>query len=65
MDFDAGIDQRFQYAITILTFHDRLDPALRVLDQASQGEAEKRVIAGARALLDYYLAAEEIRRYKQ
>ena len=38
---------------------------LRALDQASQGEAEKRVIAGARALLDYYLAAQEIRRYKQ
>ena len=38
---------------------------LRALDQISQGEAEKRVVAGAKVLLDYYLAAQEIRQYKQ
>jgi hypothetical protein len=35
------------------------------LDQASQGEAEKRVVAGAKVLLGYYLTAQEIRQYKQ
>lgn len=34
------------------------------LDQASQGEAEKRVVAGAKVLLGYYLTAQEIRQYK-
>jgi hypothetical protein len=38
---------------------------LRALDQASQGEAEKRIIAGAKVLFDYYLAAQAIRQYKQ
>lgn len=38
---------------------------LRALDQASQGEAEKRVVAGAKVLFDYYLVAQEIRQYKQ
>ncbi len=38
---------------------------LRALDQTSQSEAEKRVVAGAKVLLDYYLAAQEIRQYKQ
>jgi len=35
------------------------------LDQESQGEAEKRVVAGAKVLLGYYLTAQEIRQYKQ
>jgi hypothetical protein len=38
---------------------------LAALDRASQGEAEKRVTAGAKVLLDYYLTAQEIRAYKQ
>ena len=38
---------------------------LRALDQTSQSEAEKRVVAGAKVFLDYYLAAQEIRQYKQ
>ena len=38
---------------------------LHALDQASQGEAEKRVVAGAKAIFGYYLAARDIRRYKQ
>jgi hypothetical protein len=38
---------------------------LLALDQASQGEAEKRVVAGAKVLLGYYLTAQEIRQYKQ
>lgn len=31
---------------------------------AAQGEAEKRVLAGAQVILDYYLAAQEIWQYK-
>ena len=38
---------------------------LRALDQASQGEAEKRIVAGAKVLLAYYLTARDIRQYKQ
>jgi hypothetical protein len=38
---------------------------LLALDQGSQGEAEKRVVAGAKVLLGYYLTAQEIRQYKQ
>jgi hypothetical protein len=38
---------------------------LRALDQASQGEAEKRIVAGARVIFGYYLAARDIRQYKQ
>jgi hypothetical protein len=38
---------------------------LRALDQASQGEAEKRIVAGAKVILGYYLAARDIRQYKQ
>jgi hypothetical protein len=38
---------------------------LRALDQASQGEAEKRIVAGAKAIFGYYLAARDIRQYKQ
>jgi len=38
---------------------------MRALDQASQGEAEKRIVAGAKVLLGYYVTAEEIRQYKQ
>jgi hypothetical protein len=38
---------------------------LRTLDQASQGEAEKRIVAGAKVIFGYYLAAREIRQYKQ
>ncbi len=37
---------------------------LRVLSRQSQGEAEKRVVAGARALFGYYEAARAIRQYK-
>jgi Protein of unknown function (DUF1648) len=32
---------------------------------ASQSEAEKRVVAGAKVFLDYYLAAQEIRQYNK
>jgi membrane-associated protease RseP (regulator of RpoE activity) len=38
---------------------------LRALDQASQGEAEKRIVAGAKVIFGYYLAARDIRQYKQ
>lgn len=38
---------------------------LLALDQASQGEAEKRVVAGAKVLLGYYLTVQEIHQYKQ
>lgn len=38
---------------------------LAALDQASQGEAEKRITAAAKVVLDYYLTAREIRLYKQ
>jgi len=38
---------------------------LLALDQSSQSEAEKRIVAGAKVLLGYYLTAQEIRQYKQ
>ena len=38
---------------------------LRALDQASHGEAEKRIVAGAKVIFGYYLAVHEIRQYKQ
>jgi hypothetical protein len=38
---------------------------LVALDQASQGEGEKRVVAGAQVLLGYYVTAQDIRQYKQ
>jgi len=37
---------------------------IRSLDRHSQGEAEKRVVAGARVLLRYYETARAIRQYK-
>ena len=37
---------------------------IRVLNRQSQGEAEKRVVAGARVLFGYYDAARAIRQYK-
>jgi len=38
---------------------------LAALDQASQGDAEKRITAAAKVVLDYYLTAQEIRQYKR
>ena len=38
---------------------------IRSLDRHSQGEAEKRVVAGARVLLRYYETARAIRQYKR
>jgi hypothetical protein len=38
---------------------------LLALDQTSQGEAEKRVTAGAQVVFGYYLTAQEILQYKQ
>ena len=37
---------------------------IRVLSRQSQGEAEKRVVAGARVLFGYYETAQAIRQYK-
>lgn len=37
---------------------------IAALDRSIQGEAEKRMIAGAQVILDYYLAAQEIWQYK-
>ena len=37
---------------------------IAALDRSVQGEAEKRVIAGAQVILDYYLAAQEIWQHK-
>jgi hypothetical protein len=54
-----GKAQAYEKQVTSATIQ------LLTLDQASQGEAEKRVVAGAKVLLGYYLTAQEIRQYKQ
>ncbi|MGH8007024.1 MAG: PDZ domain-containing protein [Candidatus Binatia bacterium] len=38
---------------------------LAALDQEGQGDAEKRITAAAKVVLDYYLTAQEIRQYKR